>query len=314
MLLSGVPQALIESHVVVGVEQTSKGRESAENCGFPVVGVFCSAAKKKLEPSIVAETVWQKLEMILPQACATKTMAVCGLGNVGKGLADFIISRFKLRSSDPSPGEMKLVVFDPVPAKARAFQSVKAVVAADNCLQVFQQAEVIFGCVGEDLTAEILKKLIAIKDGKTRYLVSCSSFDIEFASLLKLRNAHLNPGLSPFDLAQYRNPKGTLFLIPQAGFPITFDRAPSAAPIEQMQMTRGLLLAGLLDAAELANSKSRVTEVVSLNAGAQIKVVDTWRKASVPGRDANWFAKCKFHEEIDQDTVDQESQLETTLH
>lgn len=290
MLFQTVPSQLVNSHVVVGVEQTSKGLPVAAKSAFPVVGVACSAAKKRLEPSIVAETIWQKLEMILPQACAAKTMAVCGLGNVGERLTEFIIDRFKLRETGGNSSGRKLLVFDRNKKVMNGFHTRGSVIRASGLAEAFEESEVIFGCTGTDLTEDIVDKLDGIKNGKTRYLVSCSSFDIEFASLLK--KSELNPNLSPFDLAQYINPKGTFFLIPQAGFPITFDRAPASAPIEQMQMTRGLLLAGLLQAASLAANERRPKGLISLDTQMQIAVVKAWREAKV--RDESWLSDYWF--------------------
>lgn len=308
MLLETVPAEILKSHRVAGVEQTSKGLQIAKSRAFPVVGVACSMAKKKLEPSIVAETVWRKLELLLPQACAAKTMAICGLGNVGERLAEFIIDRFHLRAGG-SATDRKLFVWDLRKKVLDEFPKGAAINRGSGPAEVFEQAEVVFGCTGSDLTDGIVAKLDVIKDKRTRYLVSCSSFDVEFASLVKSHRTSLNPNLSPFDLAQYENAHATRFLIPQAGFPVTFDRAPASAPIEQMQMTRGLLFAGLIQAAGLAKEKSRRSGFVALDAESQIAVVDAWRVAGVPGRDADWFAKYKFYQGIEAAIVDRESQM-----
>ena len=305
MLLNTVPTDLIASQSVAAVEQTSKGLAVAAKCGFPVVGVACSAAKKRLEPSIVAETVWRKLETILPQACAAKTMAVCGLGNVGEGLSEFIIERFKLRETGAASTGRRLLAFDLRSEVLDRFDFKGHVVRANEPSDVFEQAEVIFGCTGLDFMAGDLSKLNAIKDGRTRYLISCSSFDVEFASLLKQEQTELNPGITPFDLAEYTNPKNTAFLLPQAGFPITFDRAPSSAPIEQMQMTRGLLLAGLVQAAKLAKDTFRHTGVVPLDTDDQVAVVKAWREAKV--REESWFTDNWFGKREERERVELES-------
>jgi len=310
MLLATVPDGLLKSHAVVGVEQTSKGLTAAANCAFPVVGVACSAAKKRLEPSIVAETVWDKLEMVLPQACAASTMAICGLGNVGERLAEFIIERFKLRDSREINSGRNLLVFDKNKKMSDSFHVTANVRRAQSLAQVFEQAEVIFGCTGTDLTKDIISSLDAINDGRTRYLISCSSFDIEFASLLK--KSERNPNLSPFDLAQHVNSHGTPFLIPQAGFPITFDRTPSAAPITQMQMTRGLLLAGLTQAAALSATARPTNGVVPLDAQMQVTVVKTWREAKV--RSEEWFYENWFGKRDELVGVERESQPPTAIN
>jgi len=292
MLHRTVPDKVIKTKNVVGVEQTSKGLEAAGACTFPVVGVACSAAKKRLEPTIVAETVWRKLETVLPQACAARTMAVCGLGNVGSRLATFIIDKIDRQHFGRGPTNRRLVLFDSDGAIVKSVMSEPAlggrhtVVSATSLAEVFEQAEVIFGCSGADLTAGLQGHLDAIDDQRTRYLISCSSFDVEFASLLK--KASVSPGIMPFDLAQYENGRGTSFLIPQAGFPITFDRAPCAAPIELMQMTRGLLLGGLAQAAELAEKVNGNNTRVPLDSKWQIAVVEKWQEAAMPS-DEKWI-------------------------
>jgi hypothetical protein len=231
-------------------------------------------------------------------------MAIAALGNVGFRLAEHIIERFKLRSKVTDDTKRRLLVFDRNKAVLDKFTITGSVVRARSMAELFQQAEIIFGCVGCDLTAGILADLDAIADGKTRYLVSCSSFDVEFASLLK--KARLTPGLCPFDLARYTNPKGSTFLIPQAGFPITFDRKPCSAPTEQMQMTRGLLLAGLLQAARLTKTTRPAQGVVPLDTHSQITVVKAWRDAKA--RDESWFGQYWLREEEEIEAVARESQ------
>jgi hypothetical protein len=286
-----VPAAILKSKRVAGVEQTSKGLKLAGECPFPVIGVACSAAKARLEPSIIAETNWRKLQTVLPQACAAQTMAVCGLGNVGGRLASYIVDKFKQQLRQAGLADRALFLFDRDATKLSSAVGGEWITKATSLISVFQQAEVIFGCAGEDLTADILPEIDAISDGRARYLISCSSFDIEFASLLK--KASLSPGITPFDLAYYENKSGTCFLIPQAGFPITFDRAPSAAPMDLIQLTRGLLFVGLVQAAELADGANKDMRRVPLHAGrdpglpdganignlGQIEVVQAWEQA-----------------------------------
>ena len=210
------------------------------------------------------------------------------------------VERFKLRESGGNSTGRKLLIFDLNKKVMDGFEARGSVIRARDLAEAFEQSEVIFGCTGTDLTKDIVDKLAGIKNGKTRYLVSCTSFDIEFASLLK--RSKLTPNLSPFDLAQYDNLKGTFFLIPQAGFPITFDRAPASAPIEQMQMTRGLLLAGLLQAASLSANEHRPKGLVPLDTPMQIAVVKTWREAKVRKDESlfndYWFSK-KDGNEVD---------------
>jgi hypothetical protein len=259
---------------MVGVEQTSAGLVKASKCGFPVVGVACCAAKRRLEPRIVADTVWKKLRVILPQACAAQKMAVCGVGNVGGGLLAYLRSTL-------NPQTPRLLWWDKNwSKKAPAADNSLKIEKAESLEAVFKTADVVFGCAGEDLTKDLVQKIAKIHDGKTRYLISCSSNDIEFASLLQQADTKLVPGIMPFDLAKYEKHEGTIWLIPQAGFPITFDRAPSAAPIELMQMTRGLLLAGLLQASEAAQNdlqKNKINLIIPLDAQRQIAVVNAWK-------------------------------------
>jgi S-adenosylhomocysteine hydrolase len=303
MLHDTVPQTVVNDYAVAGVEQTSKGLKVAKSRAFPIVGVACSAAKKRLEPTIVAETVWSKLENVLPQARAGETMAVCGLGNVGGGLARFISAKL-------SSGDQTLLVWDNNLATLRNFRiSNGTVTKAESQGEIFEKADVIFGCSGIDLTQGNLKQIEDARDGQKRYLISCSSNDIEFASLLKQPEPEMKllPGIMPFDLARYEKHRGTVWLIPQAGFPITFDRAPCAAPIEQVQMTRGLLLAGLFQAAELAANNSGAKGIVPLDPKRQIDVVNAWRESNATGRDSDFFADHDFHKEISEQAVEEGS-------
>ncbi len=105
--------------------------------------------------------------------------------------------------------------------------------------------QIIFWAVqGTDITTSLdLHELYG-----TYYLISCSSQDMEFNSLLKV--IHKNLAYKSLNILEdIKYPiKGGFIKILKGGYPINFDNFGHSVPAEDIQLTRGVLLRGIIQA------------------------------------------------------------------
>jgi hypothetical protein len=223
------------------VEQTSGGIAAAMDADFPVVLVACSAVKCIVEPEFVARAAVNKIAKYYPEALRAKSVGIIGLGNLGNYLAGYISYRRDIHHGVSVYGYDRRTDLNlPLSPKVKH---------CENISEVFRQAEVVYGCSGEDIG------FAAQEHGRSgQLLASLSSGDIEFASLLK--NEQRIPGP----------------VVAQHGFPITFDRSPSSASLIEMQVTRALLLVGLQQALSEKDPGPH-----ALDAQAQWTIWTRWR-------------------------------------
>ncbi len=255
-----------------GIEQTSRGIASAflADGKFPVVLVACSAVKSFVEPEFVARAAVKKIAQYYPEALQVKKVGVIGFGNLAKYLAGYIKHRPDIH--DAGQVELDLFCFDrnrkpENPASTKGW--------CDSAAELFAKTDLVYGCSGEDYGD------VARAHGKAgQLLISISSGDIEFATLL--RNMEKK---EKEDYEDQRKRYGMLApvkvggkIVAHGGFPITFDRSPSSAPLVEMQLTRALLLAGIQQAVCL---ESKFTKPLPLDVDAQLKIWTEWEQHAI---------------------------------
>ena len=110
-------------------------------------------------------------------------------------------------------------------------------------------------------------------------LISCSSEDKEFLSLLRLLDWQgYVPDSNPFQTVPLDLPNCTLRIL-RGGFHINFDGSPESVQSTDIQMTRGLLLGGILQAAFCERGKWQALERGEmLDPAIQQLVVTKWLK------------------------------------
>ncbi len=255
-----------------GVEQTSRGIASA--ClaigKTPVVLVACSAVKSVVEPEFVARAAVKKIAQYYPEALRLQKVGIIGFGNLAKYLACYI----KLRPDIHDAGNVDLDVF--CFDRNRKPDDLKSTIGwCPSAAELFSKADLVYGCSGEDYGED------AQAHGKAgQLLISLSSGDIEFATLLQSMNlAERN------DYDNQRRRHGMLApvkvggkIVAHGGFPITFDRSPSSAPLVEMQLTRALLLAGIQQALCL---ETQSAGTLPLCAEAQFKIWTQWEQHAI---------------------------------
>lgn len=243
--------------LIAGVEQTTSGlRQLALARSVPVVQVASSAVKRLIEPKMVAEAVLAKIRALLPPDRSVDC-GVVGMGNIGRAIA----AELRMRSH-------RVCVFDQKPVTSPDFE------LANSLQEVFDRSQYLFGCTGSDFLegANWLEDIVG-----DRILASCSSEDVEFASLLRSATTERVPPGQPFGPVVLRGPRSSLTVL-RSGFPVNFDGSSESVPSSDIQVTRGLLLGGVAQAALCASRQWHDGRPLAqaLNSELQSMVVSTW--------------------------------------
>jgi S-adenosylhomocysteine hydrolase len=225
-------------HNVVDVEQTTRLKRHRNGHWIPTVEVAGSAAKRTLEPSAVTASIMRYVVPKLRGASPHSPIGVVGLGTVGADLAN------SLRKSG-----FTVAVYDKNPELRRTVNGAKW---CGSLKEIFAASDYILGCTGDDLLLGA-DWVNSIKGDKV--LASCSTEDIEFRSLLALLDrGYYSSG--PLRSALIRLPKGSLKIL-RGGFPANFTGTKNSGPVSMIQVTRALLLAGVIQAAHLSRYAAR---------------------------------------------------------
>ena len=264
----------------VAVEQTSRGVAAAKQAKFPVVLVACSALKSIIEPEFVARAAVSKLARYHPEVLQAKKIGVIGLGNIGGYLAKYLLQRKDIHFTDLYIHDENLAFVTDVNEFAGALPQSKTrgkptLHAFGGQKVLIRNVDVVYGCTGKDLGKDLLES------HSGQLLVSLSSNDIEYATILKGKKSDRG---HHFETVRVHEKS-----IIAGGFPVTFDRDVSSAPLIEMQLTRALLLAGIEQA---INTTAKGP--IELDAKVQWRIWDQWQvetgvAASDPGA-KNWRA------------------------
>ncbi len=269
--LAFMPPELLEGRKVVGIEKTTAGLLQPETAGmpFPIIRMADCAAKKILESPIIAEEITEKLAAFVPIQQRQLICGVVGYGAVGKAIVDKLVSMGH-----------KVMVYDCNKAK---MQHLKCAVQVSELAVLVANCEYILDCTGDDIsvTTEILN---VTNNPKT--LISCSSEDKAFRSLLQLVQSKYNGKLPINALSEitYQNEMGFSIRILRGGFPINFDNLSEASSPEDIQLTRALVLAGVIQSIEFFNHPTLLHTAGSymLDPALQKFVVQEWFQSHPP--------------------------------
>ena len=222
---------------IVGIEQTRAGLYNSDvfYSKLAYIDVASCAAKKFLEPTIIVEEL---LEGVFEKSLRMESdivYGVVGLGVIGRELVK------KLQNM----GFSKIIVQDKNPdcfnkSNLNQIEHVKQVG------ELISKADYIFGCTGRDIVKGLDFKEIITKD---KTFISCSSEDIEFLSMLKLAGKITgNKKVDPLQDVIFKINGNVVVKIISGGFPVNFNRIKELSSSNNIQLTRGLLLAALLQA------------------------------------------------------------------
>ncbi len=259
-----IPRTRLSDFVFAGVEQTTRGYEIGPNMpkGFPIIQVARSAAKQFIEPPMISEAILARVNSVFACDNGRLRCGVVGLGRIGQTVTTHLV---KLGH--------RVVVTDRSEALSDTVQNTDW---EKSALGVLSSADIIFGCTGRDIFkgAELPKGMSGQKT-----LASCSTGDNEFLTLLKRAAKEPQQKMnSPFGSACVRQLNSSLTIL-RGGFPINFDGSRESVPAGDIQMTRGLLLGGIVQALLASGQRQRADDRwEKLDSAIQRFVVGTWLK------------------------------------
>ncbi len=259
--LSNVPTYIRKKYPLVGVEQTTTGLTDIcmHQLFFPVVEVASSAAKQLIESPMIGEAVVKKLSTILPMSQRSLVCGVVGLGVIGTVVTQKLLSL-----------NHKVIAYDRNPEKG---QNLGKALRTDDIKTIFDGTEYIFGCAGEDITKNL--DITVINNNKT--FISCSSQDKEFLTLLKIfaeKNCKYHSVLDHLECSL----NGQTVKVYRGGFPINLDNSGESVKAADIQLTRGLLLGGILQGIVYALHYPKKKNIrYMLHPAIQSFVVAHWR-------------------------------------
>ena len=261
--LCSTPREIFEKYPIVGLEKTNAGIINLANYGlpFPIIEIGSSAAKIVLESPLIAESVIDKMLPFFPEKEAAVICGVAGYGSIGKAVANKLLAMGH-----------KVIVYD---QDASKLQDLNGAIKVSNFERLLVSSDYIFGCTGQDIGhVEILKETI-----KDKTLISCSSEDKEFLSWLLYLRKQLN-GKAPKNLLsdiEYQNQAGATIKILRGGFPVNFDKQDENIHPTDIQLTRALVLGGVIQAAKITKMPELLhTESYMLSPEIQAFIAVKW--------------------------------------
>jgi S-adenosylhomocysteine hydrolase len=227
-LISSTPASALRAIPVRGVEQTSSGILKLGHPPIPVVEVASSAAKMILEPTLISNAVFKRM-----QQCATSRCryGVVGMGNIGAAVARGLLD-----------GGAHVTGYDLDPSNV---SNVEAVRPAFTLKELISSTDTVYGCTGADVFAG--QPWWTALDGEN-VLASCSSHDQEFGTILRAYGTQ-HPVDHPLRDVTVKVAGGGQLQIVRGGYPVNFDGSRESVPAGEIQMTRGLLASGVVQAA-----------------------------------------------------------------
>lgn len=237
-----VPAEIANKYPIVGITHSSGdlSNRMARGVPFPLVDVGGAAVKKILEPPIIMEEIYQSLAIMQRDRIFSEKniFGVVGYGTIGKALVNKL-----------SAEGYQVLVYDKDSSKLNNIAGAKS---TDKLSNLIAYADYIFCCSGTDITERSLDDFE--KAIKPKLLINCGSGDREVRTLLIHIQEKSDKNYIPDDIYQdvlYTNESGALITIANGGFVFNFsENRELSAPLD-IQLTRALNTAGILQAAQM---------------------------------------------------------------
>jgi hypothetical protein len=255
-VLLSIPWSRLEGMQILGTEQTQLGLNRLESSVNEIpltVNVAGCPVKKLIESQFIGKATADKM-CSLGLLDSKPKVGIAGEGSIGsaigKELAKLGISYF---------------TYDVL----SHFQIGNGIRSLSSLDSVMNRSDIIVGCTGTDFLRGVALERVQ----GNKILVSASSADVEFQSLLAMASF----GKGQFETVDYGVHSDLEIHILNGGYPINFDREKEWEPSEDIQITRCLLYAGLVQALQTESHSGQRGSIIPLNAGIQEKIVDKWQ-------------------------------------
>jgi len=252
------PDDIAKSGRCTVVEQTTSGlagEAGIQRANYPIIAVAASAAKRILESPLIADAILDRLDR---RCMRPIRVGVLGHGALGKALTQRLMDRGN-----------NVSVHDRDSTVTRSYNGN---IVCSSTEQLLSRSDLVIGCTGQ--SAVRFKALP--RRAEPLALASGSSGDVEFRDLLVGCAAEGTRGGDCPDVVLPMTDEYTEVRILRSGFPINFDNTAESVPGDQIQLTRGLLLSGVLQAVRMKRPDVRVSGAIPLLARLQQQVVECW--------------------------------------
>ena len=217
---------------------------------FPTVEVALSKAKTELENDVIAQVVFNemKIKNLLDKK---KQYGIVGYGTIGKGVEKTL-----------QDNGYKVVCYDK-----------NSELNHNNYKKLYKESDVIIGATGKNImTKEVVNML---KPNVS--LISASSKDIEFSGIFnEVKNDFITK--LAFEDRKLELKSGKSVNLITGGFPITFDKKKDCADVNNIKLTYGLWISGILQASKHLQNYQYSRIGIDLTMNNQINVVKSWKK------------------------------------
>lgn len=265
-----MPASIAQNFKVVGLEKTSGGLVNWVRQGtapsFPLINIANCATKRTLESPLIAEAVVEKLSPVIPVSRQPTTCGVIGYGAIGTAIAEKLLSLGH-----------RVIIYDNDPLQLQTAHLRKNFLATQDLISLVASADLLFGCSGQDVTRSVEAFRLSPRD---KTLISCSSGDREFLTLLQLiqKNSQSGTVENPLRDVTYESEFGGKIKILRGGFPYNFDDSGESVPANDIQLTRALVLAGVFQAIDFFKNPNVLGKkgLYALDAELQKFVVQEW--------------------------------------
>jgi S-adenosylhomocysteine hydrolase len=259
--VSGIEQATVD-FVVAGVEQTTAGSRrvqrllslAGEKSPFmSIIDVARSRSKLRYESPFIAQSVIDETlsyrRSVGKELPNGSVVGVAGFGAVGAWVAA------KVREGQHgSHRKYSLLIYDGDYSK-QANAEAAGFDVADSFDELVQNSYLVIGCTGSTLPEIDVSLLRGVK-----VLASASSWNYEFSHFLKDVASRGSPIPHVYDgpqtnfdwlhsIARCQYKQSEVFIL-NSGFPVNFTGGVDPIAVDRIQLTRCLMVAGALQAAE----------------------------------------------------------------
>lgn len=268
--ISQMPVDLKDQYRMIGVEKTTAGfigKEKNFNTPIPLLDVANSATKKFLESPLIAGAVVRKALKYLPADNKRHVCGVVGLGAIGKALSQKLLTM-----------GCQVMVYDVNTSRLPNAIGGEKIEVAKNLSELIQGSDYIFGCSGVDISKSDLDSFT--KSVKNKTLISCSSEDKEYLTLLNYLHEKGYDATNPFEDISYLTESLATINIVKGGFPVNFDNTGISVPAEEIQLTRTLVVSAIIQAIELFQLPDLENRVYVLSPESQQYIVENWLRGN----------------------------------
>lgn len=239
------------------VEQTQRGIARLDNSSLehpPIVSVASAGIKKIIESRFIGESVVKKINE-LGVLKMTSRVGIIGMGSIG-----FAIDRCLKEIG------VTALSYDPIYHLSEQSSGGPTRNSLDSLIN---ECDLLIGTTGTDALKGLPFDRVVTGN---KILISASSADLEFFSILKLAGKRSDP----FETVHIDIHEKLSVDVLNGGYPINFDREKDTTPDEDIVLTRCLMYIGAMQAIELIDEGAKEADIFNIDKISQTKLLERW--------------------------------------